>query len=156
VLLFPEPIESVYCRTHHDYPNTDVESEALVVVTFAGGRTGVCDLSGMTAVPRPRFLVHGAKATLVKYGLDPQEAAMKAGDIDAAVEDPKNYARLHDGKGERVVPTLPGRWRTYYENVAAVLAEGAEPLVKLPEARRAISLLDAAKRSARSGSVVTL
>lgn len=155
-LLFPEPIESVYCRTHHDYPNTDVESEALVVVTFAGGRTGVCDLSGMTAVSRPRFLVHGAKATLVKYGLDPQEAAMKAGDIDAAVEDPKNYARIHDGKGERVVPTLPGRWRTYYENIAAVLRDGAESLVKLSEVHRAISIIDAAKRSARSGSVVTL
>ena len=110
----------------------------------------------MTAVSKPRFLVHGSKATLVKYGLDPQERAMIAGDIDAAVEDPKSYARVHDGKEESIVPTLPGRWRSYYENIAAVLRDGAEPLVKLPEVRRAISLLDAAKRSARSGSVVAL
>jgi predicted dehydrogenase len=43
---FPQAIESVYCRMHHDYPTTDVESEALLVATFADGCTGVCDLPG--------------------------------------------------------------------------------------------------------------
>lgn len=155
-LLFPEPIESVYCRMHHDFPHTDIESEALIVTTFAGGRTGICDLSGMTAISKPRFHVHGAKATLSKYGLDSQEEAMKAGDIDAAVEAPQNYARLSDGRSERLVPTLPGRWRNYYENIADVLTRGAEPLVTLPSVRRALSIIDAAKRSAASGAVVRI
>lgn len=79
---------------------------------------------------------------------------MKAGDIDAATEDPQKYARLHDGKEERTVPTVPGRWKNFYENIADVLTRGAEPLVKLPEARRAIAVLDAAKRSAQSGAAV--
>jgi scyllo-inositol 2-dehydrogenase (NADP+) len=154
VLLFPQAVQSVYCRTHHDLPATDVESEALVVAGFAGGQTGICDMSSLAAVSKPRFYVRGTKGTFIKYGLDPQEAAMKAGDIDAAVEDPQKYARVHNGKEERVVPTVPGRWRNFYENVADVLTEGAEPLVKLPEVRRAIAVLDAAKRSAPSNTVV--
>lgn len=157
LLLFSEPIEHVYCRMHHDYPNADIESEALLVVSFAGGKTGVLDLSGMTAVSKPRFLVKGDRATLVKYGLDPQEAAMKAGDIDAAAEDSANYATV---KGPNVpeyrLPTTPGRWRGYYENVADVLTKGAEPLVKLSEARRVMAVLEAAWESARTGRTVAV
>lgn len=153
-LLFPDPIEHVYCRMHHDYDHTDVESEALVVVTFAGGQTGVCDFSSMAAVSKPRFYVRGTKGTFCKYGLDPQEAAMSGGDIDAAAEDPGTYGVLNDGTSERTVPTTPGRWRDYYENVADVLLNNADPAVELPELRRQIAVLDAARRSAQSGEVV--
>lgn len=152
--LFPEPVESVYCRMHHDYPERDIESEALVIVTFAGGRTGVLDLSGLTAISKPRFLVRGTKGTFQKFGLDPQESAMKAGDIDSAVEPIESYGRLHNGKEERRVPTLPGRWRSFYENVADTLTGKADPAVTLEEARRALSVIDAAKASARRGEVV--
>jgi len=152
--LFPEPVKSVYCRMHHDYPDTDIESEALLVVTFAGGKTGVCDLSGMTMVSKPRFQIKGNKATLVKYGLDPQERAIIAGDIDSAVEDPANYATWKGPKEERRIATTPGRWRSYYENIAAVLTEGAEPLVKPAEMRRVMAVLDAGWQSARTGQTV--
>jgi scyllo-inositol 2-dehydrogenase (NADP+) len=142
---------------HHDYPDSDIDSEALIVVTFANSCTGVCDLSGMTAISKPRFLAHGSRATWAKYGLDPQEKAMIAGDIDAAREDPANFGRVKESKGEeRVVPTLAGRWRTYYENIADALCGRAESLVSLPSVRRAMSVLDAAKRSADTGKVVHL
>jgi scyllo-inositol 2-dehydrogenase (NADP+) len=138
----------------HDHEGSDVESEAFVVVTFEGGTTGVCDVSGLAAIPKPRFYVRGTKATFRKYGIDPQEAAMKAGDIDSAVEDPKSHGVLFDGVSERTEPTTPGRWRNYYENIAAVLNEEAEPLVKLAEVRREIAVIDAARQSAESGEVV--
>lgn len=157
VLLFPQPIETVYCRMHHDFPDTDVESEALLIITFAGGGTAVCDLSSLTAISKPRFLAHGDQATFEKFGLDPQEAAMKAGNIDAAVEPPASNGRLRSRAGvEHLVKTLPGRWRNYYENIGDVLLSGAEPLVKLAEVRRAISVLEAARRSAETGAVVRL
>jgi len=113
------------------------------------------DTSSINAIPKPRFYACGTQATFVKYGVDPQEAAMIAGNIDAAVEDPATYARVKAGREpERTVPTLPGRWRTYYENVRDVLNGAAEPLVKLEEVRRAIGILDAGVRSARSGQPV--
>ena len=153
-LLLPEQIESVYCRMHHDYSNTDVESEALIIVTFANGCTGVCDLSGMTTISKPRFRAHGDRATFLKYGLDPQEKAMIAGNINAAVESPDHYATISDGKTETRLPTIAGRWRSYYENIADALS-GKAALVVTPESvRRGICILDAAKQSAQKNEVV--
>jgi len=153
-LLFPQAVETVYCRMHHDLPTTDTESEALLVATFAGGATGVVDCSSLAAIRKPRFYVRGTRATYQKFGLDPQEAAMFAGDIDAASEDPATYGRLNDGKAESTVPTLAGRWRSYYENIAAVLHGEAEPLVRMAEVRRAIGVLEAGRQSARRQAVV--
>ncbi len=154
LLLFPDEIESVYCRMHHDFPDKDVESEALIIVNFAGGRTGVCDLSSRCAIAKPRFLVHGSAATFCKYGLDPQENALKAGDIDAAEETPENYGLLKSADSERHVPTVAGRWRDFYENLGEVLTDGAKPMVSLSDARRTMSVIDAALQSARCGEVV--
>ncbi len=154
VVLFPQAVETVYCRMHHDFPDHDVESHVMIVVGFAGGATGVVDVSSTCAIAKPRFRVVGDKATFVKYGIDAQEQALKAGDIDAAREEEKWYGRLSDGTTETAVPTLPGRWRSYYENIADVLARGAGPAVKLAESRRAMAVIDAAFRSARSGEVV--
>ncbi|MDX1933097.1 MAG: Gfo/Idh/MocA family oxidoreductase [Capsulimonadales bacterium] len=152
--FFPEPVETVYCRMHHDFPSTDVESEALLIVTFAGGRTGICDLSGMTAHSKPRFLLKGDRATFAKYGLDPQERAMIGGDIDAAVNDPANDALVKDNRQEKRIPTIPGRWRNYYENIADVLTTGASPVVTQEEMRRVMTVIDAGLRSAKTGDVV--
>jgi scyllo-inositol 2-dehydrogenase (NADP+) len=153
--LFPEPIEHVYCRMQYDFlPEKDIESEALVVVTFEGGKTGIIDVSSRDALIKPRFRVHGSKATLTKYGLDPQEDAMKAGDIDSAVEAPANYATLKSPQEEQRIPTEPGRWRSYYEDIATVLTEGAEPMVKPTEMQRLMAVLDAARESAQSGKTV--
>jgi scyllo-inositol 2-dehydrogenase (NADP+) len=154
--LFPEPIETVYARITRDFAGTDVDSEALIVVTFAGGKTGIADLSSRTAVSRPRFLVHGELATFEKHGLDPQEKAMIAQAIDTAVEDPARYGRITDGRVEEIVPTVPGRWRDYYENIADVLVHGAEPLVCAASVRRQIAVMDAALRSAETGTTVRL
>ncbi|NLO74511.1 MAG: Gfo/Idh/MocA family oxidoreductase [candidate division WS1 bacterium] len=155
-LIFPQPIERVYAKLNHDLPETDTESQALVVIEFADGGTGIVDTSSLAAIRKPRWYVCGTGGTFLKHGLDPQEAAMIAGDIDAAREDPALYGCLHDGKTEAAVPTLAGRWRSYYENIRDVLVQGAEPAVKLSEVRRAIAVIDAAFRSAETKEVVSL
>lgn len=154
VLLLPQTIERVYCRMHHDLPVTDTESQAMVVIEFAGGATAVCDASSLAAIQKPRIHAFGTGGTFIKYGVDPQEASMIAEHIDNAVEDPSLYGRYSDGKSETVIPTLPGRWRSYYENIRDVLTTGTEPAVKLSEVRRAIAVLDAAFQSARERRVV--
>ena len=32
--FFPQPVESVYCRTHYDWPDADIESEATIFINF--------------------------------------------------------------------------------------------------------------------------
>ncbi|WP_309712454.1 Gfo/Idh/MocA family oxidoreductase [Armatimonas sp.] len=150
------PAESVYCRLRRDYDASDIDSEALIVITFANGATGIADLSGTSAISKPRFRVHGSRATFVKYGLDPQEKAMIAGEIDTALESPEHYGVLHDGKIERPIVTLPGRWRSFYENVAEHLAGNAPIAVPLAESRAGMQVIDAALKSAATGEVVRL
>lgn len=152
--LLPQRITSVYARLQYDAPSSDVESDAVVTVGFEDGATAVLETSSICSIAKPRFYVAGSAGTFVKYGLDPQEAAMKRGEIDTAREEPATYGSLHDGKNETVIPTDAGRWRSYYENIAAALA-GATPLAVTPESvRRSIALLAAAFESGRSGEVV--
>jgi scyllo-inositol 2-dehydrogenase (NADP+) len=153
-LLFPQPIDSVYAKLHHDWPQTDTESQALVVINFADGCTGICDTSSMAAISKPRMHVFGDGGTFVKFGVDPQEQAMIKGDIDSAVEAPANYPRVHDGKGETVLTPIPGRWRNYYENIADVLTGKAEPAIRMSEVHRAISVIEAAFKSAETGTAI--
>ncbi len=156
LLLFPEPVESVYCRVHHDFPEVDIESEGLIVVAFASGRSGIIDVSALATIEKPRFRIRGTGGTFVKFGLDPQEKAMMDGNIDAAVESPALYGTLKTTETETVIPTSPGRWRDYFENLRDVLVHGAEPLVKLEECRRTMAVIDAAKQSAATGKVIRL
>jgi scyllo-inositol 2-dehydrogenase (NADP+) len=152
--LMPGRITSVFARLQYDDPRFDVESDALVVAGFEDGATAVLETSSICAISKPRFYVAGSGGTFVKHGLDPQEAAMLRGEIDAAHEDPAQAGRYHDGKTEAVVPTEAGRWRSYYENIAAALTRG-EPLAVTPDSvRRGIALLEAAFQSARSGAEV--
>jgi scyllo-inositol 2-dehydrogenase (NADP+) len=154
LLLNPGPVESVYCRMGHDFPEYSIESQAVVVIAFASGATGIIDVSSLAAIPKPRFAAYGTKGNFVKYGLDPQEKAMIAGDIGAAREEEAMQAEYSDGKSRTRVPTLAGRWRSFYENVADALAGRAEPAVKVSEVRRTVAVIDAAFESARSGQAI--
>lgn len=159
LLLFPQPIESVYCGLHRDFPaaETDVESQALVILNFEGGQTAMCDISSVDYAPKPRIRARGMNATLTKTGVDPQEAALLRGDmvsLDSPREDPANAARISDGKTEQTIPTLPGRWRSFYENIADVLLHGAEPAVTLDQMRRLMAVYDAIWQSTSTGQSV--
>jgi predicted dehydrogenase len=154
-MIIQSPVESVYCRTHHDFPETDTESEALLVITFRSGQTAVCDFSSLAAIPKPRFYVRGTNGTFIKHGLDPQEQAIiETGNIDNALEPKDLYGVFNNGKEEVTVPTVPGRWKTFYENISETLNDGKDPRVTLPQLRREIAVLDAAFTSGRTGKVV--
>jgi scyllo-inositol 2-dehydrogenase (NADP+) len=152
--IFPQKVTGVYCRMHHDYPENDIDSHAMAVLGFENGATAVVDAGGLHAAKKPRFYACGTEAGFIKHGVDPQEGAMNRGDIDSAVEPEENYGVLKTGADEEVIPTLPGRWRCFYENVADVLAGKAEPAIKLREMRRLMAVYDAAFQSARTGAVV--
>jgi scyllo-inositol 2-dehydrogenase (NADP+) len=155
-LLFAEPVVSVYCALGHDFPEFDIESRALVTIRFASGAVGVCDTSALAAIKKPRWYVCGTGGTFVKHGLDAQEQAMREGRIDEAVEPADSYGTLGDGQTETRIPTLPGRWRSFYENVRDVIAAGAAPAVTLESLRKQITVIDAAFRSAATNEVIKI
>jgi predicted dehydrogenase len=91
----------------------------------------------------------------VKTGLDPQEQAMLRGNIEAAVEDPADRARITTDiagqPGTLVLESVRSDWTNYYRNVADALLGRAELVVKPEQVRRAMAVLDAAVLSAANG-----
>ena len=158
VQLVDSPAEWVFCTMQHRWPNSDVDDWVRAQIHFANGVDYFIEVGGLTTIPKPRWFVRGSKGTLVKTGVDPQEGAMLKGDIDASVEPPEDYARvqIEGEKEQRIIPTTPGRWRSYYENIADVLLTGAGLAVKPENVRRMIVLTEACARSAELGQVVKL
>lgn len=158
--LVPAPVERVYARFRSDLLDTDVDDHAHCVITFANGVDVHVGASSLARHPKPRWYVMGTAGTLVKEGVDPQERAMIAGDIDAAREDPAHYARLSlavaGQPAETVVQTIPGRWRSFYENIAAALRGDAGLAVTPQSVRAVMAVIQAAQKSASTGEAIAL
>jgi len=156
VMLMNCPAEYVFCTMQHRWTEYDVDDWVRALLHFSNGVDYWIEVGGLTTIPRPRWYIRGSKGTLVKTGLDPQEGPMRERNIDAAREDPADRARVRiDGEDEdRIIETVPGRWRCYYENIADVLLNGAELAVKPEDVRKMIVLTEACSRSAETGQVV--
>lgn len=111
----------------------------------------------------PRFVLHGTDGSYVKQGLDPQEADLTNGLLPDTPhwgeEDKASWGILHTDKDGQVVrekyPSLPGNYAAFYENVYRHIHQG-EPLQS--DARQVIGvirLIEAAKESSRTRSVVS-
>lgn len=113
-----------------------------------GRRRVFLSASSLVAEPRPRFAVHGTGGSFVKYGLDPQEAALKLGLAAPAASDPAQDGILTGaGGGRESVPTLPGRYLAFYEGVVAAMKGQALPPVDPSDAREVLRII----ANARSG-----
>ena len=158
--LIPSPVERVYARFHQHLLDSDIEDNAHCVISFANGVEAHIGTSSLARHPKPRWYAMGTEGTLIKEGIDPQERAMIAGDIDSAREDPTHYPRLHlaaaGQPAEMIVQTIPGRWRSFYENVAAALHGDAELAVTPESVRAVMAVIRAAQQSAASGQAVAL
>jgi scyllo-inositol 2-dehydrogenase (NADP+) len=119
-----------------------------------GPMRAVLGSSTLVADPRPRFAIHGDGGSFVKYGLDPQEEALKGGADPMAANfgfDP-NDGTLTGADGSReTVPTERGRYLDFYEDVAAAVLDGAPLPVTARQARDVMALIATAKASAREG-----
>jgi len=119
-----------------------IERDGAVVddafdVTLYYPRTRASLRGSMMAAPvGPTWIVHGTKGSFVKYGMDPQEAALKEGhtpdEPDWDSESPELYGKLTTAEGTRTIPTLRSSFARYYENLRNVLLGKAE-LAVTPE-----------------------
>ncbi|MFI8183003.1 Gfo/Idh/MocA family oxidoreductase [Actinacidiphila glaucinigra] len=155
------PAVSVYGELDVRRPGAQVDDDAFVAVTHAGGVRSHLWMSATTAQLGPRFRVLGSTAGYVKHGLDPQEAALRDGARPApgavwGTEPEAEWGLLGAGDDVRPVPTLPGEYPAYYAAVAAALRDGTAPPVTAREAADALTVIEAAAVSAREGRTVTL
>jgi scyllo-inositol 2-dehydrogenase (NADP+) len=113
-----------------------VVDDAFAVTLYYPHLRAVLRASMLAAPLAPSFAVHGTKGSFIKYGLDPQEAALKEGrtpdEPDWDVEPPEMYGILTTAEGAQVVPTTPSSFTRYYENVRDAL-NGKAPMAVTPE-----------------------
>ncbi|GAB2845841.1 Gfo/Idh/MocA family oxidoreductase [Streptomyces deserti] len=160
------PATTVYAESDIRRPGAETDDDTFIALTHASGVRSHLYVSATTAQLGPRFRVLGSRAGYVKYGLDPQEAALREGrrpgtDADWGVEPEELWGRVGSGEspvtgGGRVEPTLPGDYPAYYAAVAKALLEGGPNPVTALEAAAALDVLEAARRSAREKVAVTL
>ena len=83
---------------------------------------------------------------------------MIARDIDAAgaVAGQPTTLTIPGAEKPQELETVPGRWRSYYENVADAIRGHAELAVTARSGRRVMEVIDAAKRSANEGRAIYL
>lgn len=109
------------------------------------------ETSRICRLDRPRWWVVGTDGGYVKSGVDPQEEALRDGDLDRAWEPPGNLGLLRtesDGAVvETSVATVRGSWDAFYANIADHLNGRAPLAVTAEEAREVVRVLDAAGRS---------
>ena len=124
-------------------------------LTLHYGERRVClRASSLVCEPRPRFDVHGSEGSFVRYGLDPQEAQLKAGidprDPRFGIDERSGTFTFPDGSAEPV-PQERGRYLDFYEAVVRAINDGAPVPVDPADARAGLLLIDLARRAAALG-----
>jgi len=142
---------------------SEVDDYFHATLTYGQCRV-ILEAGVMTPAPGPRFEVHGTRASFVKYGLDTQEAALKAGggpeDLDFGMDEHEGLLTpvlAGDHIGAAIgVTSEQGNYAAYYSGIAdALTGRGANP-VPADEALRVMHIIEQGRLSAAEGRVVRL
>jgi predicted dehydrogenase len=108
----------------------------------------------------PRSIVHGTKATWVKYGADTQEAQLKAGmqPDDPAFGEDSDPGILYDGATGTItkIAAPAGNQRMYYVGIRDSILRGVSPPISARDAVTVMAILEASFESAARGAVVSI
>lgn len=120
------------------------------VVLRYGVRRVTIGSASLVAAPRPRFALHGTKGSFVKYGIDQQEAVLRAGgmptDSGYGIEPDAQWGVLTDGEGtSRPVRSEAGDWRGFYRAMRDAVRGAGEVPVDPADAVRGLRIIAAAR-----------
>lgn len=157
-LLLFGAVTHVYAELDPRTPGSDVDDDAFVALAHASGVRSHLWMSSAAAQEGPRFRVLGSRAAFTKYGLDPQEAALRDGGSPSrpgwGAEPASAWGVLGAGTALHRVETAPGTYPHFYQGVADALRSGAPPPVDAADAAIVIAVIEAARRSAAARDVI--
>lgn len=157
-VLFGTPT-SIYCELDKRREGVIADDDAFVAMEFEGGERAHVYANILSAIPGPRFRVLAMNGGYEKFGLDPQEDALrrgeKPGDKGWGVEDAKLSGKLateQDGKVvTETVVSEKGQYEHFYAAVRDAFNNDSPPPVDPEDALRTISIIEHAKQSAQLG-----
>jgi len=112
----------------------------------------------------PRFSLHGTNGSWIKYGIDPQEAALKAGQAPNSPnwgqEPATDWGMINtelNGLALRgTVETIAGKYPAYYCNLSQAIQVKSDIIVQANQARSVIRLIELAEQSAAEQRTMTI
>jgi predicted dehydrogenase len=157
------PARTVYAETAALRPGAGAVDDAFVALTHVGGVRSHLWMSSVAARFGPRFRVLGSRGGYVVHGLDPQEAALRAGRRPGKGGEgswgevpPADWGTLGTPDATEAVPSLPGDYPAFYAAVESALRDGSAPPVTALDAAASLAVIEAAASSSRSRLTVTL
>jgi len=155
LVLWGRP-SSVYAELDVRRAGATSVDDAFVALSWPDGRRAHLWASAIAAAPGPRFRVLGSRAAYVKWGMDPQEALLRAGAVPAGPDWGADAEEAWGRVGEEAVPTVHGAYPWFYAAMVAHLRDGGPAPVAWEDAVVGLEVIDAARRSAADGSVVAV
>lgn len=167
--LFGAP-ETITASVRADRDHTEIEDAFDITLSYtkAGKRLlAHCRTSYLACDNAPRFLLHGTKGSFRKYGLDPQEPKLVAGDRVPRQGSPEVWLQEPECAWgtltvapnpadpgtlvTRQVKTELGDYREFYANVRDAVLGTAELAIKSEHGYQTMKLLEMARESSAEG-----
>jgi predicted dehydrogenase len=154
VLFGPPEALTADIRIERDGAAVD---DAFDVVLHYPKTRAMCRASVIAIAPDLRFVVRGEQAAFVKYGIDPQEEALRRGEMPRddtwGREAQSKWGTLYSPSGDMIatenIPTLPGDYRLFYANVRDAILGKASPEVTHEQMLNTVYALELADESSR-------
>lgn len=153
------PASTVYAELDRRRAGVVVDDDSFVALTHASGVRSHLWMSSVAAQAAPRLRVLGSRAAYTKYGLDVQEAALRAGARPGAgwgEERPEHWGRLGTDDDARAIATEAGNYPEFYRLLERALRDGSAPPVRPEDAVRALDVIEAARKSAAERRTIPL
>ncbi len=162
LVLFGEP-QSITASAFRQREASGVDDAFDVCLEYPGLRATV--RARMIAyAPGPHFLIHGTKGSFVKYGMDPQEPRLRAGDVPPGIDWGKDWGEDSEAQwgmltviGEPAVrvKTQRGDYRAFYANIRDAIEKKTPPEVTPEQALRTMRALLLAHKSSKERRTVS-
>jgi predicted dehydrogenase len=159
LVLFGKP-QGVYAEIRRQREGAQADDSFQVHLHYPKVKV-LLKAGALVCEPSPRFVLYGTEGSYVKYGLDPQEEALKQGGSPAQSNwgaDPEvmwgTLSRCNEQVKRTKYPTLAGCYQEYYENVYGAIRGTGELAVTSQQARGVIRLIELARRSAEEKRVI--
>jgi len=163
VLWLLGPVTSVHATLDWiELPAGRTDAAFSIELRHTSGVRSRVSSTKLCRLPDRELRLYARDGSYVAHSTDVQAQASFAGGRPAALGDAWGFepepawGTLYGPRGERRIPSVPGRYQDYYTQLAAALRGEAVLPVTGREAVQTLEVLDAARASSLAGQVVVL